>query len=198
MSAPGPQWSAPTATNSEIREDSQLLPGIVVAHSARHAYSRRPFDPAADSPRILRAHVSGCLPVDARRRGSRPAAAAARRPVRRPALPSVSGTLVNRTLTITRRRARRRWRRRRRRGHGDGVHRHLSGRAHGAEHGDHGDRRLHARGLRRHAALPTRVYVCPCHGSEFNTSGAVVQGPATSSLRQFPTTFANNVVTISV
>jgi cytochrome b6-f complex iron-sulfur subunit len=42
------------------------------------------------------------------------------------------------------------------------------------------------------------VYVCPCHGSEFSTSGAVVQGPAASALRQFPTTFANNVVTISV
>jgi cytochrome b6-f complex iron-sulfur subunit len=41
-------------------------------------------------------------------------------------------------------------------------------------------------------------YVCPCHGSEFSTSGAVVQGPASSSLRQFPTTFDNNVVTISV
>jgi cytochrome b6-f complex iron-sulfur subunit len=41
-------------------------------------------------------------------------------------------------------------------------------------------------------------YVCPCHGSEFSTSGAVVQGPAPSALRQFPTTFANNVVTISV
>jgi cytochrome b6-f complex iron-sulfur subunit len=41
-------------------------------------------------------------------------------------------------------------------------------------------------------------YVCPCHGSEFATSGAVVQGPAASALRQFPTAFANNVVTISV
>ena len=41
-------------------------------------------------------------------------------------------------------------------------------------------------------------YVCPCHGSAFNTSGAVVQGPAASALRQFPTTLANNVVTISV
>jgi cytochrome b6-f complex iron-sulfur subunit len=42
------------------------------------------------------------------------------------------------------------------------------------------------------------VYVCPCHGSQFNTSGAVVQGPAPSALRQYPTTFANNVATISV
>ena len=42
------------------------------------------------------------------------------------------------------------------------------------------------------------VYVCLCHGSEYSTSGAVVQGPASSPLRQFPTTFANNVVTVSV
>ena len=42
------------------------------------------------------------------------------------------------------------------------------------------------------------LYVCPCHGSQFSTSGAVVQGPASSALRQFPTTFANNAVTISV
>lgn len=41
-------------------------------------------------------------------------------------------------------------------------------------------------------------YVCPCHGSQYATSGAVVQGPAVSPLREFPTAFANNVVTISV
>ncbi len=42
------------------------------------------------------------------------------------------------------------------------------------------------------------LYVCPCHGSEFSTSGAVVQGPASSALRQFPTSFQSNLVTISV
>jgi cytochrome b6-f complex iron-sulfur subunit len=41
-------------------------------------------------------------------------------------------------------------------------------------------------------------YVCPCHGSEYNTSGGVVKGPATSALRRFNTTLSNNVLTISV
>ena len=43
-----------------------------------------------------------------------------------------------------------------------------------------------------------QTYVCPCHGSAFNTSGSVVRGPASSPLRQFATRFANNVLTITV
>jgi cytochrome b6-f complex iron-sulfur subunit len=41
------------------------------------------------------------------------------------------------------------------------------------------------------------VFVCPCHGSEFDTSGHVVRGPALSSLRQYTTQFANSVLTIT-
>lgn len=42
------------------------------------------------------------------------------------------------------------------------------------------------------------TFTCPCHGSQYNTSGAVVKGPAPSSLRRFNTAFANNVLTISL
>ena len=41
-------------------------------------------------------------------------------------------------------------------------------------------------------------YVCPCHGSEYTTSGSVVKGPAVLSLRQFTTRFASNVLTIAL
>ena len=41
-------------------------------------------------------------------------------------------------------------------------------------------------------------YVCPCHGSRYSTSGAVVQGPAPRALQSFATVFANGVLTITV
>ena len=41
-------------------------------------------------------------------------------------------------------------------------------------------------------------YVCPCHGSQYSTSGAVLQGPASRSLSQFATRFTNSVLTITL
>ena len=41
------------------------------------------------------------------------------------------------------------------------------------------------------------LFVCPCHGSEYDTSGAVVRGPAPSPLRSFTTSFADPLLTIN-
>ena len=41
-------------------------------------------------------------------------------------------------------------------------------------------------------------YVCPCHGSRYNRDGKVIGGPAMANLRQYPTTFSNDVITIAV
>ena len=41
------------------------------------------------------------------------------------------------------------------------------------------------------------AFVCPCHGSAFDTSGKVLNGPAFSPLRQFATQFAGGTLTIS-
>ena len=45
--------------------------------------------------------------------------------------------------------------------------------------------------------LSGSLYVCPCHGSEYDFTGRVVRGPALQSLRQFATQFTDPTLTIS-
>lgn len=47
------------------------------------------------------------------------------------------------------------------------------------------------------SAFANNRFVCPCHGSQFSTSGAVANGPATRALQSFPSVFANNVLTFT-
>jgi cytochrome b6-f complex iron-sulfur subunit len=43
-----------------------------------------------------------------------------------------------------------------------------------------------------------QTFVCPCHGSQFNTSGGVINGPAARALPQYATQFANDTLMISI
>jgi cytochrome b6-f complex iron-sulfur subunit len=47
-------------------------------------------------------------------------------------------------------------------------------------------------------AFASGQYVCPCHGSRFTTAGGVANGPASRSLQQYPSQFANGVLTFTV
>lgn len=42
------------------------------------------------------------------------------------------------------------------------------------------------------------IYSCPCHGSEFSTSGKVLEGPADQDLKTFKTTTDNDNIYIYV
>ncbi len=41
------------------------------------------------------------------------------------------------------------------------------------------------------------LLVCPCHGSQFSESGAVVTGPARRPVRVYSATLANNIITVA-
>jgi cytochrome b6-f complex iron-sulfur subunit len=41
------------------------------------------------------------------------------------------------------------------------------------------------------------IFICPRHGSEFSTSGVVVQGPASAALQEYTVTINGSTLTVS-
>lgn len=52
-------------------------------------------------------------------------------------------------------------------------------------------------GCDRDWTFASNVFTCTCHGSRFNTSGAVLGGEATQPLRSYATSLNGNILTIT-
>ncbi|WP_144607132.1 QcrA and Rieske domain-containing protein [Algoriphagus algorifonticola] len=52
-------------------------------------------------------------------------------------------------------------------------------------------------GCDRNWTFGSNKFVCSCHGSEFDTNGNVLKGPANQPLRSFSTSLNNNILTIT-
>ena len=46
--------------------------------------------------------------------------------------------------------------------------------------------------------LSAQQFLCPCHGSKFGSDGAVLQGPASSSLPKLPTSYNATTDTLTI